>query len=198
MTSRPSASSRRTTTDPIPKPPCNIHSLAVISEKVQMTGTHSVEIGENTILHPYAKIKAEGGKIAIGKSCIICEEVVIGFAGPRSVEAEGIPVEIGNGVSIEANAVVEARSVGDGTVIEVGAKIGRGAQIGKYCKITPLSVILPGEELADYTVVFGNNQRRVDTTMAEHQEIRAAKWKGHVMHLDLLKTLIPDASANWR
>lgn len=164
-----------------------------------MTGTHSVDIGENTILHPYAKIKAEGGKITIGKTCIICEEVVIGFAGPRSVEGTGgVPIVIGNGVTIEASAVVEARSIGDGTVVEVGAKIGRGAHIGRFCKITPMSVILPGEELADYTVMFGDNQRRVDQTMAEHQEIRAAKWKGHVMHVDMLKRLIPDASAKWR
>ncbi|EME44951.1 hypothetical protein DOTSEDRAFT_170027 [Dothistroma septosporum NZE10] len=199
MTSKPSASSRRTTTEPVPRPPCTIHSLAVIAEKAQLMGTHPVEIGENTVLHPYAKIKAEGGKISIGDNCIICEEAVIGFAGPRSVEStEGIPVSIGDGVVIEANAVVEARSVGNGTTIEVGAKIGRGARIGKFCKITPMSVIRPGEELEDYTVVFGDNQRRIDRTAKEHEEIRAAKWKGHVMHVELLKQLIPDASANWR
>ena len=45
-------------------------------------------------------------------------------------EGEG-NVIIGDGVVIEAGAVVEAKSIGDGTVIEAKARIGKGAVIGK-------------------------------------------------------------------
>ena len=40
-------------------------------------------------------------------------------------------MQIGNGVVVEAGAVVEAKIVGDGCVIEVNARIGKGAVLGK-------------------------------------------------------------------
>lgn len=128
MTSRPVASSKRSTAtpaEPIAKPPCKIHPAAVISDKAQITGSHTVELCEDSVLHPHCKIKAEHGIVYIGKGTIICEATMIGVAG-----GEG-NVIIGDGVTIEAGAVVEAKSIGDGTVIEAKAKIGKGAVIGK-------------------------------------------------------------------
>ncbi|KAF7194582.1 hypothetical protein HII31_04088 [Pseudocercospora fuligena] len=202
MSSRPSASStvtRRSTaapTESLPKPPCKIHSLAIISEKAQITGTNIVEIGESTVLHPFSRIKADHGEVIIGSSCTICENAVVGRLDGS--EDGGPSTIIGDGVNIEAGATVEAQMVGSGTSIEVNAKVGKGAVIGKHCKITPLSEIKPGEELADYTVVFGNNQRRLDMSMANNAEVREAKAKGQQMHVELLRKLIPDASAKWR
>lgn len=59
----------------------------------------------------------------------MCENAVVGHS---SGSDDGEPsVIIGDGVNIEAGAVVEAQMVGNGTSIEVNAKIGRGAIIGK-------------------------------------------------------------------
>ena len=134
MASRPAAPTKRVSTatpaDLAPKPPCTIHSLAVISEKAQITGSHPVEIGENTVIHPYAKIRSDRGSVKIGKNCTICEKVVIGIAagdGERSVV-------IGDGVNIETGAQVEAAAIGDGTSIEVRAIVGKGAVLGKVRK----------------------------------------------------------------
>lgn len=51
--------------------------------------------------------------------------------------------------------------------------------------------------MPDYTVVYGDNRRRLDRTVAGHPEIRMVKQKGQLMHLELLKKLIPDSSAKW-
>lgn len=129
MASRPANTSKRTsaavTTEPIAKPPCKIHSLAVVSEKAQITGSHTVELCDNSVLHPHCKVKAEHGIVYVGRSTIICEATIIGVT-----EGEG-NVIIGDGVLIEAGATIEAKSIGDGTVIEAKAKIGKGAMIGK-------------------------------------------------------------------
>lgn len=129
MASRPAAPTKRVSTatpaDLAPKPPCTIHSLAVISEKAQITGSHPVEIGENTVIHPYAKIRSDRGSVKIGKNCTVCEKAVIGITG-----GEGTVV-IGDGVNIETGAQVEAAVVGDGTTIEVRAIVGNGAVLGK-------------------------------------------------------------------
>jgi dynactin-6 len=54
------------------------------------------------------------------------------------------------------------------------------------------------EVLADYTVLYGDDKRRINRTMLDNSEVREAKNKGQQMHLDLLRKLIPDASAKWR
>lgn len=132
MTSKPQIAKRTSTapTTPIAKPPCQIHSLAVISDKAQLTGSYPVEIGENTILHPYAKIVSEAGPVFIGKNCVIGSNAVVGIAKQNGEGA----VILGDGVNVESNALVEAKTIGDGSVVEVSAKLGRGAVIGKVTK----------------------------------------------------------------
>lgn len=68
----------------------------------------------------------------------------------------------------------------------------------QHCKITPLSEIHPGEAIADFTVVYGNNLRRHDHALADNAQVMDAKRKGQQSHLDLLRKLIPDASAKFR
>ncbi|CAK1364697.1 hypothetical protein CB0940_08354 [Cercospora beticola] len=195
MAARPAPSAKRTSAavpaELFTRPPCKIHPSAVVSEKAQITGTHTVELCEDSVLHPHSKIKAERGIVYIGKRTIICGATTVGV-----LEGEG-NVIVGDEVTIEAGAVVEAKSVGDGTVIEAKAKIGRGAVIGKHCKITPLSEISADEQLPDYTIVYGDNQRRHDHTMADNAEIRDAQRKGQVLHIETLQKLIPNASHKW-
>lgn len=192
MSSRPAAPSARTS-EAIIRPPLKIHSLAVVADRAQITGTHAVEIGENTIIHPHARIKAEKGKVIIGKNCTVNEKAVISAC-------EGSEdCLLGDGVDVQGDAVVEGAKVGDWSVIEVGAKVGRLSQIGKYCKITPFSTILPGEVVGDSVVVFGEEgTRRVDGNLVKDEEVRAARERGQTMMVDVLKKLVVDGGAKWR
>lgn len=67
----------------------------------------------------------------------------------------------------------------------------------QHCKISPLSEIAADEQLPDYTVVFGDNQRRHNQTMADNAEVRDAKRRGQELHIEMLKKLIPNASHKW-
>lgn len=108
------------------KPPCNIHPTAVVAEKASITGTYQVDIGEHCILHPYAKIRAEGGKVSIGAFCTISEAAVVG-----SIAEHTGNVVLGDHVVIDSGAQVEAASIGDGTEVGIKAIVGHGTVIGK-------------------------------------------------------------------
>lgn len=57
--------------------------------------------------------------------------------------------------------------------------------------------IAANEQLPDYTVVYGDNQRRHNQTMAGNPDVREAKRKGQALHIEMLKKLIPNASHKW-
>lgn len=155
-----------------------------------------MEIGENVILHPYARIRADHGKVSIGKNSMVYENATIGLSD-SDTEGDCRGVAIGDGVNIETGAAVEARSVGEGTTIEVNATVGKGAMVGRYCKIAPLERVGPQDVLDDFTVLYGAGQRRIDTTMMRHPEIREAKRIGQEKAVELMKKLIPNSSAKW-
>ena len=115
-----------------PKPPTTIAATAIIAEHANLTGTHRITVGDNTVLHPRAKISSVVAPVTIGQGCIICERTVVGMRGDAAEGAgAGTGTVIEDAVQIEAGVVVEASRVGKGSVIEVKARIGRGAVLGQ-------------------------------------------------------------------
>ncbi|KAK5703657.1 hypothetical protein LTR17_021933 [Elasticomyces elasticus] len=190
MTSRSSDASKKSSLLPASKPTCTIHSTAIVSEKAQFTGSHAVNIGEGAVIHPHARIRAEGGNVTIGKHSMLYERALVGTV-------DGEDVTIGDYVNIETGAVVEAKSVGDGTTVEVNAVVGKGAVLGRWCKIAPLERVAAGEVLEDFTVVYGDGQRRIDKTTKKHKEVRDLKKEAQVKAVQVISTMIPNFSAKW-
>jgi len=73
----------------------------------------------------------------------------------------------------------------------------RDVVLGEWCKIAPLERVEAGEKLEDFTVVYGDGQRRIDKTLKAHEEIRAAKREGQEKAVQVMRTLVPNASAKW-
>ncbi len=179
---------------PLVKPKCNIQPSAVIADRAQLTGSHTITIGEDVFVHPYAKIKAEHGNVQIGKGSILAEKAAIGTAEEEDGQAE---IVIGEGVRIESGSVLAARKVGDHCTLGINCRVGRGAVLGKWCKIAPLCEIKQDEILPDYTVVFGEGQngRRIDVAARDRREVREAKLKGLEMERELLKSILVSKTA---
>lgn len=172
-----------------------MHSTAVIADKAQITGSHLVDIGENVIVHPHAKIRAEYGNVLIGKGSVVAEKAVVGVStGDGQTD-----VVLGEGVSIETGAVIEAKKIGDYSTIEVNSRVGREALVGRWCKVAPLCEVADSDVLDDFTVVFGEGHkgRRIDGVLRDKKEVRDAKLKGKTMEMEVLRTLIPDGSLKW-
>lgn len=193
-----------TTAIPAAKPTTKVHSLAIIADRAQLIGPHTITIDSHTILHPYCKLSASSGNITIGVNCIIAEKALVGSSDssspsrPGEEETGGEDCIVAEGVSIESAAQVSGKRIGEWSTIGVGATVAKGAVVGKWCKIGPLCEVGEDEVLEDFTVVYGYGARRIDTTLRDHEEVREARMKGRRKEVELLAELIPDAGAKWR
>ncbi|KAF1939447.1 trimeric LpxA-like protein [Clathrospora elynae] len=217
------APDRRSSTVPkrtslLPKPSSIVlDSSVLIAQHAQLTGTHPITIGPNTVLHPHTKLSSALAPVVLGEGCVVFERAKIGIGMGAEPDAESRQSSrassrnsastrdsmrsegtvLAKNVVVESNAIVEAAEVGEGTVIEVGAVLGRGCIIGKYCTISASSIIPPNTRLPDYTVVFSGSQQRIDKTLQLRPEILDAKVTVHAKQLDMFKKLIPNNIAKW-
>ncbi|KAK0124322.1 hypothetical protein ONS95_009292 [Cadophora gregata] len=186
------SSKRASMMPPPPKPPTKLSSSLVIADQAVLTGTHLITLDANTVIHPRTKLNSGYAPIHVGSNCIISERGQIGLqSDPPDDDEYGVTIE--NGVVIEVGAVVEARTIGEGSIIEVNAKIGKGAVIGKHCKVGPLCEVAEGEVLPDFTVLYGNGVRRLDTSGAEELKLRMV-----AKQVEVLRKLIPSNLAKFQ
>lgn len=68
---------------------------------------------------------------------------------------DGVPLDIGEDVTIGHGAVVHCSSVGQGTLIGMKAVVLNDCKIGKNCLIAAGAVLSPGTEVPDGMVVMG-------------------------------------------
>ncbi len=154
---RPAPDHRRSSTAPkrtsiLPKPSSIFFDTTVlIAQHAQITGTHPVTIGANTVLHPHSKLSSASAPVVLGEGCVVFERAKVGVGMGTEVDAERrrssmAPARssarvrdsmrsegtvLGKNVVVDSGAVVEAAEVGDGSVIEGGAMVGKGSIIGK-------------------------------------------------------------------
>lgn len=134
----------------VSKPPVRIHPTAVIGDKASLVGVHTITIGPNVVIHPYARLSSQHGSISIGAGCIISERSWIGLldaapersllhvqrGGQDPAEPEANVVLCDN-VTVQPGAVVQASSVGKWSVVEINAKIEPGCVLGEVTLTIP-------------------------------------------------------------
>lgn len=152
-----SAPDRRTSTiqkraSLLPKPSSIVIDPSVlIAQHAQLTGTHPITVGPNTVLHPHSKISSTLAPVVLGDGVVVYERAKVGVGMGEGADADsrrssmnvasarssvrdsmrGEGTLLARNVVIETNAVVEAAEVGEGSVVEVGAVLGRGCVLGK-------------------------------------------------------------------
>lgn len=218
--SRASTGKRSSTN--IRKAPATFDPDVTVANHAVLTGIHPISVGAQTVVHPHARIISTYSAVDIGQGCVISEKAVVGLSDlSQDSDQEGLKlpetIRIGNNVSIETGAVVEAAEVGENTLIDVDAKVGAGATVGKViiptlstavsgsethfyqnCTIGASSVVPPAQNVPDYTVIYGNNQRRMNRSLQTTQVMREIKAKGHEKQLNILQRLVPSNLAKWQ
>lgn len=120
-----------------------------------------VTIGENCSVFFNAVIRADTEAITIGKFTNIQDNCVLhGTAG--------LPVNIGDGVTIGHGAIVHGCTVGDNVLIGMGSIIMNGAQIGEHCVIAAGSIVTEGKKIEPYSLVMGAPGKVVRSLSEEH------------------------------
>ncbi|KAI1847641.1 hypothetical protein JX266_006493 [Neoarthrinium moseri] len=179
-----------------PKAPVNFSSSITIADTAILTGNHTINISSDSVIHPRSKLDSSGGRVTIGRRCIVHERTHVGAPGPAppsSSASFGVLLE--DYVTVEVAAVIESgeTTIAEGCLIGIGARIGRGAQLGKHCTITAKSVVSPGERVPDYTVVYSNGVRRLDK-----RGVNDLKNKAQARQIEVLRRLIPSNPAKFK
>ena len=121
-----------------------IHPTAYISEAAYVVG--DVEIGEGSSLWPGAVVRADMGKINIGKfTCVQDNSVVHGDDD----------VVIGDNVVIGHMVLCHAKTVGDRALLGNGSTINDGVVIGEDCVLASGTVVLDNMEVPARSIVVG-------------------------------------------
>lgn len=129
-----SAPSKRQSTAPAaPKPPVNFSSSLTIPRDASLTGTHSITIQAETLVHPRAVLDSTHTNLLIGRRCVIQERAWLGGRPQDTNTTISGGISLGDYVVVKTGSQIDAGAteVGEGTVIEVGCRIGSGAKIGK-------------------------------------------------------------------
>lgn len=107
-------------------------SSITIADSAVLTGSNPITIATESVIHPRARLESLGGRITIGRRCIVHERTTIGAIGTKGKITEN-GVTLGDYVTVEVGASIEAGNtiISDGTTVGVGCKIAAGAVIGR-------------------------------------------------------------------
>lgn len=113
-----------------------------------------VRLGAGSSVWFNAVVRAEEEKIVIGKNTNVQDCAVL-HVDP------GMPLMIGDNVTIGHSAIVHACTVGDNSLIGMGAIVLTGARIGKNCIVGAGSLVTGKTVIPDGWMAFGNPAKPV-------------------------------------
>ena len=108
-----------------------------------------VEIGENTSIWYGCAVRGDEDRIVIGCETNIQDNCVLH-------NSPGIPLTIGNRVTVGHACIIHGCTIGDETLVGMGAIIMDGAVIGKQCLIAAGALVTGGTVIPDGSLVMGS------------------------------------------
>jgi len=123
-----------------------IHPSAYIHDMAVVIG--AVTIGARSSVWPGAVLRADNAPIVIGEESNVQDNCVL-HTDP------GIPILIGNGVTVGHQAMLHGCTIGDGTLIGIQAVVLNECRVGQRCLIGAAALLTEGKELADASMALG-------------------------------------------
>jgi len=146
----------------------NIHPTAFVSEFAYLIG--DVEIGEGSSVWPGTVIRADAGKITIGKNtCIQDNSVLHGDAD----------VVIGDNVVIGHRVMCHAKTVGNRVLIGNGATLNDGVEIGEDSLVASGCMVIEDMEIKPRSVVMGIPAKVRGEVQERHLELIRRTAEGY-------------------
>ena len=125
----------------------NIHPSAFIAPNATVLG--DVTVGARSSFFFGAVARSEFVPIVIGECTNIQDNCVL-HADP------GLPMTIGNGVTVGHSAILHSCTVGDNSLIGMGAIVLNGAVIGSNCIVAAGALVPQGMVIPDGSLVIGS------------------------------------------
>jgi carbonic anhydrase/acetyltransferase-like protein (isoleucine patch superfamily) len=125
-----------------------IAPTAFVSEAAYIVG--DVEIGEHSSIWPGAVLRADTGKVVIGKYTAIEDGVIVHSGKPGQGDTL-----IGDYCNVAHGAVVHCRKIGNNVMIGINATILHDAEIGNHCLIGAGCLVMEDMKVPDNSFVVG-------------------------------------------
>jgi carbonic anhydrase/acetyltransferase-like protein (isoleucine patch superfamily) len=139
---------------------------AWVSDSAQVIG--DVVLGENASVWCGAVVRGDTDAIRIGRDTNIQDLAVL------HADA-GVPLTIGDEVTVGHQAMLHGCTVGDGSLIGIQAVVLNGARIGRHCIVGAGSVVTENKQFPDRSLIVGAPARVVrtlsDEDLARHARI---------------------------
>jgi carbonic anhydrase/acetyltransferase-like protein (isoleucine patch superfamily) len=127
---------------------------AWVADSAQVIGT--VQLGENASVWFGVVIRGDTENITIGRNSNIQDGSVL--------HADfGVPLVIGDNVSVGHQVMLHGCSIGEGSLIGIQAVVLNNAKIGRNCIVGAGSVVTEGKEFPDNSLIFGSPAKLVRT-----------------------------------
>lgn len=124
-----------------------IDPSAWVAEGAQVIG--NVTMKANASVWFGAVVRGDTSTIHIGENSNIQDASVL--------HADvGMPLHIGNNVTVGHQVMLHGCTVGDGSLIGIGAVVLNGAKIGKGCLVGAGSLVTEGKEFPDGSMILGS------------------------------------------
>jgi carbonic anhydrase/acetyltransferase-like protein (isoleucine patch superfamily) len=127
-------------------------SGAWVADSAQVIGQVTLE--DNVSVWFGTVIRGDSERIHIGRGCNIQDASVL-HSDP------GVPLTLGENVSVGHQVMLHGCTVGDGTLIGIGAIVLNNAKIGKNCLVGAGSLVTEGKEFPDGSMILGSPARVV-------------------------------------
>jgi carbonic anhydrase/acetyltransferase-like protein (isoleucine patch superfamily) len=162
-----------------------IDPSAWVAEGAQVMG--NVTMKANASVWFGAVVRGDTSTIHIGENSNIQDASVL--------HADvGMPLHIGNNVTVGHQVMLHGCTVGDGSLIGIGAVVLNGAKIGKGCLVGAGSLVTEGKEFPDGSMILGSPAKVVKQLTpaqmdgllqsAKHYVDNANRFKAGLMRLD--------------
>lgn len=127
-------------------PSCYIADSAQIIGKVRLASQASVWFN--------ATLRGDNEAITIGENSNVQENCVL-HTDP------GMPLTIGNNVTVGHQAMLHGCTIGDGALIGIQAVVLNGAKIGRNCLVGAGALVTEGKEFPDNSMILGSPAKAV-------------------------------------
>jgi carbonic anhydrase/acetyltransferase-like protein (isoleucine patch superfamily) len=138
-----------------------LHPTAYIADNAQVIGR--VHMAEDSSVWFGVIVRGDTDDIRIGRGSNVQDNTVLHTD-------EGIPLLIGEHVTIGHQCMLHGCTIGDHSLIGIGAIVLNGAKIGRHSIVGAGSLVTEGKEFPDYSMVLGSPAKVVKTLTPEQAE----------------------------
>ena len=138
-----------------------VHPSAWVADNAHVIG--SVKLAEDTSVWFGVVIRGDTSTIQVGKGSNIQDNSVLHAD-------EGMPLAIGEGVTVGHQVMLHGCTVGDNSLIGIGSIVLNGAKIGSNCLVGAGSLVTEGKEFPDGSMIIGSPAKAVRMLSPEQIE----------------------------